>query len=218
MSDPDREAVASHVSRETLARLDTFVDLLRRWQSIKNLVGPGTLSEVWPRHVADSLQLAAHAPQRGLWVDFGSGAGFPGLVLGILAAETADMRLVLVESNARKSAFLREAARATGARAEIRDARIEAVASVLGNATAVTARAVAPLATLLEWAKPLLIAGAVGLFPKGRDVDAELTAARERWRFDADLLPSRTAPDARIVRVTALSPVTPLEATQHSAR
>lgn len=215
MNGPGRDTVATSVSHETLARLDTFVALLHRWQGVKNLVGPATLDAVWERHVADSLQLAAHAPRTGLWVDFGSGAGFPGLVLAILAAETPDMRVTLVESNARKCAFLREVARATGARAEIRDGRIEVVAAALSGAVAVTARAVASLDTLLDWAKPLLTAGTVGLFPKGRDVEAELTAARERWRFDADLLPSRTASDAWIVRVTSLLPV---QASQHAAR
>ena len=205
MIDAGRRSVAAGVSRETLARLDAYVALLHRWQGAKNLVGPNTLAEVWSRHVADSLQLAAHAPLTGLWVDLGSGAGFPGLVLAILAAETGAARVALVEANTRKCAFLREVARVTGAPAEVHDARIESVVDGFVGATVVTARALAPLAILLDWAKPLLTAGAIGLFPKGRDAEAELTAARERWRFEADLLPSRTASDARIVRVTSLA-------------
>ena len=205
MSETGRAAVANRVSRETLARLDAYVALLRRWQGVKNLVGPETLADVWSRHVDDSLQLADHAPLEGLWVDLGSGAGFPGLVLAILAAETS-ARVVLIESNARKAAFLREVARVTGAPAEVEAARIEATIDGFAGATAVTARALAPLPDLLDWAKPLLTTGTIGLFPKGRDAEAELTAARERWRFDADLLPSRTASDARIVRVTSLAP------------
>lgn len=206
MSDAGRQDVAKAVSRETLARLDDYVALLRRWQGAKNLVGPNTLAEVWSRHVADSLQLAEHAPLAGSWVDLGSGAGFPGLVLAILAAETGAASVALIEANTRKCAFLREVARVTGAPAEVHDARIESVVDRLAGATVVTARALAPLATLLDWAKPLLMAGAIGLFPKGRDAEAELTAARERWRFQADLLPSRTASDARILRVSSLAP------------
>lgn len=205
MSDAARSAVAASVSRETLARLDAYVALLERWQNVKNLVGPDTLADVWSRHVADSTQLAEHAPLQGLWVDLGSGAGFPGLVLAILAAETATARVVLIESNARKAAFLREVTRVTGAPAEVHVARVELVVPTLPGAAVVTARALAPLATLLDWANPLLTTGTIGLFPKGRDAEAELTAARRRWRFDADLLPSRTAPDARIVRVTSLA-------------
>ncbi len=118
----------STVSRETSQRLDVLVDELWRWQTIKNLVGPGTLAEVWTRHIADSLQLLAIEPQARRWVDLGSGAGFPGLVLAIALAERAGAHVHLVESNARKCAFLRDVARLAGAPATIHEARIEAVA------------------------------------------------------------------------------------------
>src|SRR4051812_39741691 len=146
-----RPAVADEqkVSREALHKLDILVDELERWQTIKNLVGPSTLSEVWPRHIADSLQLLAIEPQALRWADLGSGAGFPGLVLAIALAERAGAHVHLVESNSRKCAFLRPVARLAGAAATIHEARIEAVVSGLAGAVEiVTARAVAPLARL----------------------------------------------------------------------
>ncbi len=150
MAEPaERRAVAAehNVSRETSRKLDILVDELGRWQTIKNLVGPGTLAEVWTRHIADSLQLLAIEPQALRWADLGSGAGFPGLVLAIALAERAGAHVHLVESNSRKCAFLRHVARLAGAPATIHEARIEAVVSGLAGAVEiVTARALAPLA------------------------------------------------------------------------
>jgi 16S rRNA (guanine527-N7)-methyltransferase len=206
-ADPtDREAALAlaPVSRETLARLETLAAELRRWQGVKNLVGPKTLNTMWTRHIADSLQLLDLAPDARRWVDLGSGAGFPGLVLGIAALERPGMTVDLVESNGRKCAFLRHVVRATGARATVHDARIEAVIDGFAGAQVVTARALAPLAELLAWAEPLLRNGAVGLFPKGREVDAELTEAAKSWTYEAELLPSRTDSQARIVRIHSL--------------
>ncbi|GJD33572.1 16S rRNA (guanine(527)-N(7))-methyltransferase RsmG [Methylobacterium aerolatum] len=206
MSDPDRDRVlaAFDVSRETRAALDLYVEQLRRWQTVKNLVGPSTLKEVWSRHVADALQLLSLAPEAKRWVDLGSGAGIPGLILAIAGRERG-IRVTLVESNSRKCAFLNEAARLTGAPAEIRNARIETVMAGLGGSDVVCARALASLDQLLAWSAPLLNSGTIGLFPKGRDVQAELTQAAARWTFTHDLVPSRTDSEARIVRVTALT-------------
>jgi 16S rRNA (guanine527-N7)-methyltransferase len=192
------------VSRETGERLDLLVGELRRWQAIKNLVGPGTLDAVWTRHVADSLQLLDLAPEARVWVDLGSGAGFPGLVLGIAALERHGMRVDLVESNGRKCAFLRHVARLTGAPVTVHEARLEAVIDRFAGADVVTARALTPLPRLLAWAEPLLTTGTTGLFPKGREVEGELTKAAKSWRFDAELVPSRTDSDARIVRIHSL--------------
>jgi len=202
-----RERVLSEagVSRETAARLDLYVEQLRRWQPIKNLVGPGTLAEVWTRHVADALQLLSLAPEAKTWVDLGSGAGIPGLILAIAGCARDDFHVKLVESNARKCAFLLETARLTGAPIEVRNARIENVIGDMIGADVVCARALAPLTQLLAWSQPLLENGTVGLFPKGRDASAELTAARDAWKFDCDTVPSRTDPQARILRVTALT-------------
>jgi 16S rRNA (guanine527-N7)-methyltransferase len=197
-----REEVLSvyNVSRETSARLDRLVAELTRWQGVKNLVGPGTLPQVWSRHIADSLQLLALCPQARRWADLGSGAGFPGLVIAAALAGTPDGRVHLIESNSRKCAFLRHAARLTAAPAIVHESRIEeSTGSLVGEVDVVTARAVAPLGKLLGWSRRLLKTGAIGLFPKGRGVETELTEAAESWRFDADLIPSRTSPEGRIV-------------------
>ncbi|GJE58897.1 16S rRNA (guanine(527)-N(7))-methyltransferase RsmG [Methylobacterium trifolii] len=209
MTDPDRDRVLAQagVSRETAQKLDLYVAQLRRWQSIKNLVGPATLAEVWTRHVADSLQLLALAPEARTWLDLGSGAGIPGLILAI--AGGPGITVDLVESNARKCAFLTETARLTGAPATVHNARIEAVIDRHRGVDVVCARALAPLDQLLAWTEPLLTTGTTGLFPKGREVEAELTLAAARWRVGHALLPSRTESSARIVRVTALAPVSP---------
>ncbi len=203
----DRETALAltPVSRETLQRLDTLAEELRRWQGVKNLVGPKTLESIWTRHIADSLQLLDLAPDARRWLDLGSGAGFPGLVLGIAALERAGMQVDLVESNGRKCAFLRHVVRLTGAPVKVHAARIEAVIESFVGIEVVTARALAPLAQLLAWAEPLLTTGATGLFPKGREVESELTEAAKSWTFDAELLPSRTDSEARIVRVHSLT-------------
>jgi 16S rRNA (guanine527-N7)-methyltransferase len=209
MSDRERVLTAAGVSRETATRLDLYVSQLQRWQSVKNLVGPATLSEVWTRHVADALQLLALAPNARTWLDLGSGAGIPGLILAIAGAERPGFRVDLVESNARKCAFLTEAIRVTGAPARVCNARIEAVIADHVGVEIVCARALAALDQLLAWTEPVLKSGTTGLFPKGREVEAELTEAARRWRFVYDLLPSQTDSAARIVRVTALDRVEP---------
>lgn len=197
------------VSRETAANLDLYVEQLARWQNVKNLVGSATLAEVWHRHVADALQLLALSPGARAWLDLGSGAGIPGLILAIAGGGRPGMHVRLVESNARKCAFLTETARLTGAPVTVHNARVEAVIGNLGDIDIVCARALAPLTQLLAWTEPLLKTGTVGLFPKGRDAAAELTEADREWTFARDLIPSRTDSQARIVRVTSLSRVDP---------
>jgi 16S rRNA (guanine527-N7)-methyltransferase len=195
---------AVDVSRETKEKLELLERELRRWQAIKNLVGPATLDRIWDRHIVDSLQLLDLAPEARTWLDLGSGAGFPGLVLAIAGAERG-LRVHLVESNSRKCAFLRHVVRLAGAPATIHEARLEAVIpGFVGRADVVSARALAALPLLLEWTEPLLKAGAIGLFPKGRDAEIELTEARKRWTFAADILPSRTDSEARILRITSI--------------
>ena len=202
----DRAAALAlaRVSRETASRLDILASELRRWQGVKNLVGPGTLDSIWTRHIADSLQLLDLAPAARTWIDLGSGAGFPGLVLGIAALERDGMGVDLVESNGRKCAFLRHVARLTGAPVTVHEARAEAVIGRFKGAEVVTARALASLAQLLAWGEALLTTGTIGLFPKGRDAQAELTEAEKSWRFDAELVPSRTDSEGRIVRIHSL--------------
>ncbi|MEP9354553.1 16S rRNA (guanine(527)-N(7))-methyltransferase RsmG [Xanthobacter sp. KR7-65] len=202
----DREAqraVEAAVSRETFARLETIAELLAKWQKTINLVAPATLPELWGRHIADSLQLINHVPKTPLrWVDLGSGGGFPGLVVGAALAERPDAHMHLVESDTRKAAFLREAARAAGLPATVHPRRIEAVAQGLAAGTdVVSARALAPLAKLLDLAEPFLMAGALGVFPKGRDAERELTDARKGWTLDCELRPSVSDPHARVLLV-----------------
>ena len=193
------------VSRETEQRLSILVDELRRWQSVKNLVGSGTLDRIWIRHVADSAQLLDHAPDARRWIDLGSGAGFPGLVLGVLLRDRPDAQIHLVESNGRKCAFLRHAARVTGANAVVHQARLETVVGrFAGSIDVVTARALARLVDLIAWTRPLLQSGAIGLFPKGREAQAELTEAAKSWTFSAQIVPSRTSSDGRILRIKGL--------------
>ncbi|MCJ2034816.1 16S rRNA (guanine(527)-N(7))-methyltransferase RsmG [Methylobacterium sp. J-068] len=207
--EPDRDRVLAQadVSRETARRLDLYVAQLRRWQGVKNLVGPGTLDAVWTRHIADALQLRALAPDADTWLDLGAGAGLPGLILAIAGHDRPGFRVDLIESNARKCAFLMETARLTEAPARIHNARIEGAIAAHRGVAVVCARALAPLTQLLAWAEPLLTTGTIGLFPKGRDVQSELTDAARQWKFVYDLVPSRTESDARIVRVTTLSRV-----------
>lgn len=200
--DDDRRAAKKliDVSRETWARLDILVATLDRWQPRINLVSPASLEAVWTRHVADSAQIAALAPDAAAsWVDLGSGAGFPGLVVAALRPRC---KVHLVDSNQKKAAFLREAARAMGVDVAVHAVRAEqAIGGAAAGCDVVSARALAPLDDLLGLAAPLLKTGAIGLFPKGQDASAELTAAMKRWRFNASLHPSLTEPDARIVRV-----------------
>jgi 16S rRNA (guanine527-N7)-methyltransferase len=195
------------VSRETSDRLRVMVDELTRWQRVKNLVGPGTLADVWNRHVIDSLQLLKLVPEARRWLDLGSGAGFPGLVVAIAGAERG-LQVDLVESNARKCAFLQNVIRLTAAPARVHAARLEGIVpGFQGLADVVSARALAPLGTLLSWTEPLLKTGTTGLFPKGRDAMDELTEARKSWRFQAEVLPSLTDSEARILRITHLTSI-----------
>jgi 16S rRNA (guanine527-N7)-methyltransferase len=157
------------VSRETLERLDLYVALLAKWRRTINLISESTFADVWTRHIADSAQLRAYAPEAKIWVDMGSGAGFPGLVIAIQMADIKGARVHLIESDQRKCGFLREAARVTGAPAKIHSVRIEkAVEEIPAPVDAVTARALAPLPRLVDFARIWLEAGAIGVFPRGQ--------------------------------------------------
>jgi 16S rRNA (guanine527-N7)-methyltransferase len=188
-----------------LDRLDTFVAVLLEWQQRMNLIASSTEPKLWTRHVADSLQLLALAPQAQIWVDLGSGAGFPGVALACALADRPGVRVHLVERSTKKAAFLREAVQATGAPAEVHAVGLEDfVENLAVPVDVVTARALAPLAALLTATYPLLKIGTLGLFPKGQDVDAELTAAAKCWSIQSSLAPSLTDPKAKIVRVTGI--------------
>jgi 16S rRNA (guanine527-N7)-methyltransferase len=190
------------VSRETWNRLDRLVERLIEVQQHTNLVANSTLAHVWTRHVADSLQLIDLQPGATRWIDLGSGAGFPGLVIACALAGVAGAEVHLVESIQKKANFLRDCVNALGVPAIVHARRIEDFSKVNKRAfDVVTARAVAPLDRLIGYAIPLLKRGGVGLFPKGQDVEAELTAAAKSWTIEADLIPSMTDARGRIVRV-----------------
>jgi len=193
------------VSRETVARLDQFVALLLEWQGTTNLVAQSTLPEVWTRHVADSAQLLRLAREAKTWADLGAGAGFPGLVIACLLADCPGAAVHLVESNAKKCAFLREAARRIGLPAIVHCRRIEDFSrEFVGPLDVVMARALAPLDRLLPLAAPLLKTGTLGLFPKGQDVASELTAASKCWNIEAVVAPSVTSATSGIAVIRKL--------------
>lgn len=193
-------SAATNVSRETLARLETYADLLRKWQAAINLVGPATLPDLWRRHMLDSWQLLDLLPPgcRTL-VDLGSGAGFPGLVLAILGVPAVH----LIESDTRKCAFMAEVARATGVTVQLHRTRIEAAPPVAADA--VTARALAPLDRLLDWATRFRTAGTTLLFLKGQDVERELTEATISWKLDLERIASRSDPRGCVLRITGFT-------------
>lgn len=195
------------VSRESRDRLGVYVDLLRRWQRRINLVGPGTLDEVWLRHVADSVQLPAFAPAGARnWVDFGSGGGFPGLVIAILLADTPGAAVHLVESDRRKASFLRTVSRETGCPAIVHTERIESFTRNWdGPVDAVSARAVAPLAVLCGYGAPLIGRGAVAVFHKGRDFCREVEEANRTWSIDLIEKPSMIDPESRVLVIRRLT-------------
>lgn len=193
------------VSRETTDRLQIYEILLRRWNPKINLVAPSTLEDIWNRHFADSAQLWPLRPARtSSWLDLGSGAGFPGLVIAILAeAESGRLSVTLVESDLRKSAFLSTVLRETGVSARVVSKRIED--SDLGQFDVVSARALAPLPKLLSLSAPYFGPDTVGLFPKGATAEVELAEALAFWRFSVQKVVSRTDPRGVILKVGELS-------------
>jgi 16S rRNA (guanine527-N7)-methyltransferase len=185
-------------------RLRIYVALLLRWQPTINLVAPSTLPDVWSRHIADSLQVQAAVPEARRWLDFGSGGGFPGLVTAIVLAGHEGAVVHLVESDKRKAAFLRTVSRETGVSAVIHAERIEAFSAAFDESIdAVSARALAPLPTLVAYAEKYLLQGAIAVFPKGQQADTELTALDHDRRFHIESVPSQTQETARLLIVKA---------------
>jgi 16S rRNA (guanine527-N7)-methyltransferase len=197
-----------NVSRETLERLQVYVDLLVKWQATINLVAPSTLDDVWHRHLADSAQLMALAPSGArTWVDLGSGAGFPGLVMAILLAEDADERRVtLIESDQRKAAFLREVARQTSVPVDIVVERIENAAnqSRFSTVDVITARALAPLDRLFAYMNPIFSSKSMALLLKGKAAMEEIEQASRTWKFEVERRASLTEREASILIVSNL--------------
>jgi 16S rRNA (guanine527-N7)-methyltransferase len=205
-ADRDRALKLTPVSRETADKLGVFIDELLRVTAHTNLIARSTIPNIWTRHVADSLQLLPLAPEAKTWVDLGSGAGFPGVVIACALADRVGATVHLVDSIGKKAAFLREAVNHLKVPAVVHAVRIEDfVKNFQGKPDVVTARALAPLDELLKLAYPLLKTGAQqGLFPKGQDVEGELTKASKYWNIDAELVPSKTSPEGRIVVVRGL--------------
>ena len=199
---PEEFAAKTGVSRETLARLKAYVDLLADWNARHNLVAKSTLPDLWHRHFWDSAQLVPHIPaQARTLADLGSGAGFPGLVLALLRP---DLAITLHEATTKKCAFLRAAADRVGAKVAIRNSRLEDLPPQAFDV--VTARALAPLPELLQYAYPFTDPNSVCLFLKGQNVGAELTEAHKYWNMEASQVPSQTEPSAAIVTVRKLGP------------
>lgn len=192
-------AAAFDVSRETLARFDRYAELLVEWQGRMNLVGPATLPQVWERHFADSAQLLPFAQgTSGPWLDIGSGAGFPALVVALLGRRDVH----LVDSTAKKCRFLETVAAELDLPVTIHNARIEALPAFAAGV--ISARAAAPLDKLFDWGLRFARPGTRWILPKGAAADEELSAARARFVFDAALHPSITDPRGRLVVATGV--------------
>jgi 16S rRNA (guanine527-N7)-methyltransferase len=192
------------VSRETQGRLKHFVSLFQKWSQAVNLVAPSTLQDLWDRHIADSAQIFQLYPQPIHWVDLGSGGGFPGVITAILLAEAGSGHVDLIESNRKKAAFLRVCLLECEALGTVRPIRIEAAAQEIQTCDATSARALAPLASLLEYAAPWSARNENlrMLLHKGRDYQREVEIARGRWEFDLLKHPSVVDPDSVILEIT----------------
>ncbi len=197
----------TNVSRETTERLEVYAETLRKWNPKINLVAKSTLDDLWDRHIADSLQLLARVkPSTQHLVDIGSGGGFPGLVVAIVAVELENPeRTTLIESDQRKSAFLRTVLRETNARAEILNQRIEE--SPPQKADVLTARALADLTKLLGYADQHLASDGTALFLKGKSWREEIKAAQETWRFRWNAIESKTNAEAVLLEIGEITRV-----------
>lgn len=200
MTSRDEAIKLFNVSRETLTKFDALVDLVGEWQKVKNLIAPSTMPDIWVRHIADSAQLHDLAPCDGDWLDLGSGGGFPGLVIAAMLSPGRSMHLV--ESDRRKCAFLQHAATALELPVVVHPGRIHVVLeSLSGPFSVVSARALANLEQLLDWTSPLIEQGALGIFPKGQDVEVELGHGSRYGQYQFDQVPSVTNSAARIILV-----------------
>jgi 16S rRNA (guanine527-N7)-methyltransferase len=196
---PTGFARVSGVSRETLEKLTAYVALLSQWNRRINLVSANTIGDVWRRHILDCAQLAKHLPRQArIAVDLGAGAGLPGLILAAMGVP----EMHLVESDLRKSAFLREAARIMGVAVTLHPERIEKVAAF--PADAVVARACAPLSQLIDYAEKFTSAKTVCLFLKGENAGEELAAAKATWSFTSETIPSLSDPSGAVLKLTSI--------------
>jgi 16S rRNA (guanine527-N7)-methyltransferase len=200
--------VTRNVSRETELRLEAFVAILKKWNRTINLISESTIPEIWRRHILDSAQLFSLRPEGEVthWADLGSGGGFPGLVIAILALEQApQMQVTLVESDSRKATFLREAARKVAVDVEIICDRAEAIEPLMADV--LSARALAPLDRLVALAFRHLAPGGRALFPKGSGCDEEVRRALETWTFRVQKHQSISDPTGTILSIESISHV-----------
>ncbi len=204
---PQDFAAALSVPAPVLEKLERYAATLIQWRARMNLVGRSTLPELWQRHMLDSAQLVELIPSGvRTAVDLGSGAGFPGLVVAIIAAPTHPaLRLHLIESDRRRAAFLAQVIGDTGAPAEVHAVAIEKAPALAPEI--IMARACAPLSRLLSYAARFWQPHTTGLFLKGQDVEEELTEARKSWRLDFELIPSRSHTSGKILKVSGLEPI-----------
>lgn len=193
-----RALVRASVDEATFQAIETFVRCCQRWAAVKNLVSEADRARLWSRHVLDSLQLVPLGQGRN-FIDLGSGAGFPGLVVALARPETA---MTLVESSRKKAAFLVRAAAECGVALRVEPRRAESLTRATFDT--VSARAVAPLDRLLELTERFWGAATVGLFPKGRDAALEVASARQRFSFSVVHHPSRTDPEGAVLAITEL--------------
>jgi 16S rRNA (guanine527-N7)-methyltransferase len=195
-----------NVSRETLDRLKIFEQVLLKWNPKINLVSRNSLDDLWTRHIIDSVQVFRCVSSPNHWVDMGSGGGLPGVIVAIMAAEESpDTKVTLIESDQRKSAFLRTAARECGAKLTVISKRIEQADPQ--NADVLSARALADLSLLLEFSERHLTPTGTALFPKGANWKKEVDNARQRWRFDFEPITSLTEPDAVVLKIEGVARV-----------
>jgi 16S rRNA (guanine527-N7)-methyltransferase len=197
----DKLELSVRVSRETLRKLEAFVELVQRWNAAINLIARSTVADVWNRHIVDSVQLIRFCPpQARVWLDMGSGGGFPGLVVAVLAQEHVPaLRVALVESDKRKAAFLQQAARELQVDCTVHCARIEAMAPQAADV--VSARALAPLEQLIGFAARHSTTDGLGVFPKGVSFAEEVATARRTWRFDIETHASAVKSGAALLLV-----------------
>ena len=204
MPEIEREFSDLSVSRETIERLEVYADLVKRWNPKINLVSRNSLQDLWTRHIKDSVQVFRCTDPNGHWVDLGSGGGFPGLVCAIMAIEEApDVKFTLVESDQRKSAFLRTVIRECHANCRVISKRIEAIEPL--HADILSARALADLKTLISFCNRHLSSSGIALLPKGANWKKELSDAREEWKFDAEPITSLTEPQAVILKIKGVT-------------
>lgn len=195
---------AGDVSRETFERLIIFERLFVEWNKRINLISRSSANSLWSRHIADCAQLVSIAKNDSIWLDIGSGGGFPGAVVAIMIHDVNGAHVNLVESNGKKAAFLRRVITETGAPGTVHDARIEALGGQFGQSEIVTARAVASLTGLFALTGHWLENGARALFQKGRDYRREIEDCRDDWAFDLVEHPSRSDPEGIILEVSNL--------------